>query len=397
MATSSDIKWGSYRDFEGPFYHGIARFQLPEQPTATDRILAVITATEGGRWDAYNGYDRCICTSGLIQWCEAGQYSVTDMMGKVAEHDRALLESVDRQAAASGLELKRNQRGRWRFFFQDERGEVDRIDEQRQMFLLHSDGKRGSWDDASREYAKRWAAAISTVWESDAAQRIQADYTTRRLSFFALPNARRILDEAPDTGVGQAFKAAYLSFAANNPTYADRHLKLAVDASSKPRWSLDWLIGVLKELTFGPGVAIYPHRYDAIRPVLERLYAVNLPDLAAELSRFSDAMGGGPVVTVVEAQKLLIELGFDLGPWGADGKFGKKTREALISFQQLHGLPAHGDLDAPTQKAMHAQRDAAESVTAELRRRVEAQVTLSMARLAREAVAAGKPGGDPIA
>ena len=63
MATPQEMGWGTYREYEGPFYRGKASFRLPVSPTESDQILAVITATEGGRWDAYNGYDRSFSTS----------------------------------------------------------------------------------------------------------------------------------------------------------------------------------------------------------------------------------------------------------------------------------------------------------------------------------------------
>ena len=106
--------------------------------------------------DAHNGYDRCICSSGLIQWCEAGQYSVSDMLGQVAARDRKLIAAIDDLAGEHGVEFKPNHRGRWRFFFLDERGEVDRREEQQALFLGGSTGKKGTWDEESRSYAKRW-------------------------------------------------------------------------------------------------------------------------------------------------------------------------------------------------------------------------------------------------
>ena len=45
---------------------------------------------------------------------------------------------------------------------------------------------------------------------------------------------------------------------------------------------------------------------------------------------------------VVYCQQLLIKLGYDLAPYGADGKFGNKTRNAVVSFQRTHGLNADG-------------------------------------------------------
>lgn len=335
MAQASEMKWGRYQSYEGPFYKGKHRYELPDPPSDNDKIMAVITATEGGRYDAYNGYDRCISTSGLIQWCEAGQYSVSDMLGKVAEKARELIAPVDVLAESSNLSFKKNARGRWRFFFLDERGEVNRRNEQRQMFLLNSAGKRGTWDDTSREYSKKWAAAISTVWESETAQSIQKEYTARRLFGFAMPAARRVLDQAPSTPVGRAFVAAYLSFAANNPTWANKHLQKALNDLGSP-WSIDWFIGVLKELTFGPKVTIYPHRYKAIRPVLEKLYWIDLPDMVEELRKWEGDQPHRFFYDTKEIQEALITLGFDLGPWGADGSYGKKTTEAVLVFEQMN-------------------------------------------------------------
>jgi peptidoglycan hydrolase-like protein with peptidoglycan-binding domain len=332
MAQASDIKWGSYRQYEGPFYHGKNKYHLPEGANENDKIMAVITATEGGRYDAYNGYDKCICTSGLIQWCESGQYSVSDMLGKVADLDVELLTSVTEMAAKSGYELGRNKKGRYRFFHKQD-GEVDTIPEQRELFLLESSGKKGDWDDASRQYAKEWAAAISTVWEDPRAQTVQNIYTSRRLMGFVLKASRGVIEASPNTSVGKAFKAAYLSFAANNPTWASRHLQKALKEVGTP-WTMDWLIGVLKELTFGPKVTIYPHRYKAIRPVLERLYGVDLPDLDTELKKWESDQPHNFFYDTKEVQQGLLNLGYDLGPWGADGSYGDKTRDAILLFEQ---------------------------------------------------------------
>ena len=45
---------------------------------------------------------------------------------------------------------------------------------------------------------------------------------------------------------------------------------------------------------------------------------------------------------VVECQEDLIKLGYDLSPYGADGKFGAKTEEAVKQFQTSVGLKADG-------------------------------------------------------
>lgn len=46
---------------------------------------------------------------------------------------------------------------------------------------------------------------------------------------------------------------------------------------------------------------------------------------------------------VVECQEDLIKLGYDLGAYGADGKFGKKTEDAVKAFQSTHTDPRTGD------------------------------------------------------
>lgn len=45
---------------------------------------------------------------------------------------------------------------------------------------------------------------------------------------------------------------------------------------------------------------------------------------------------------VVECQNDLLQLGYDLSPYGADGKYGKKTSEAVAKFQTVHGLKPDG-------------------------------------------------------
>ena len=43
-----------------------------------------------------------------------------------------------------------------------------------------------------------------------------------------------------------------------------------------------------------------------------------------------------------ECQEALLRLGFDLGSYGADGKFGAKTQEAVKEFQHCFGLVVDG-------------------------------------------------------
>lgn len=362
MSTILDVGWGSYLGYEGPFFRGTASFSLGSTYTDNDRTLAVITSTEGGHYDAINMYDRCILSSGLIQWCESGQYSVSDMIGAVMDRDQSDASPLLKYAASVGVDFKKNNKGRWRFFFRDSRGEVDRTDEQKQLFLLRSSGLKGSWDASSKEYAKGWAAAVATTFQNPTAQRAQIDFTVPKLMGFVTDQAKtalwgnEIVSSVSSNDWKAAGKAAYISFAANLPSKASDSALAYINEEGGPVWSPDWTTGLLYALTFSPGIAIYPARYNAISPVLQRLYGVSIPNTADDLKAWND--GSSPdsdtsgMSTVVEVQNTLIKLGFDLGPAGADGKFGPKTRDAVLTFQKMKGINATGVIDNATRIAL---------------------------------------------
>lgn len=386
MVSVEQIKWAPYNIFEGPFFIGTAPVRS-DGSELSEHILATITATEGGRWNAINMYDKCICTVGAIQWCEGGQYSVSDMLGVVRERDASLLNPLAGVMREANVTFAKNARGRWRFFFQDGRGEVDRVEEQRQLFLLHSTGQKGSWDDESKAYAKRWAAALATLFEAPEAIAAQRAYTVPRLFSFALPAARAWLDKAPSTPVGKAFVCAFLSYAANNPKWANESLAKALGSPDGDAWSPEWLAGILRELTFHPKITIYPTRYNAIRPVLERLFGIDLPNMASELV----AASGENWLSTSEVQMILVALGYDIGASGpkkdgVDNVWGGKCQMALSDFQRRNGLDADGWPDPETNEALCRARDAVDKIRenpADLRARVEALVSLSMAAEAR--------------
>lgn len=364
MTDVKDIAWGKYQGYEGPYFRGSVAYQLPSNPTDNQKVLAVITSTEGGRADAINGYDRCIISVGYLQWCES-LFLTSTLLGAIATKDSNLLTPLQPALANSNAMFKQNANGKWRFFFQDARGEVDTAIEQRQLFFLNASGSLGSWEAASTIHAKTWAACLANVLSQPAAQEIQVDFTAARVRTFAMPNAQQTLFGAPTLSIGWvgALRAAYLSFAANLPAVAGKHLDIALTkmGSNGPvKWSEDWCLEILKQLTFGPNIAIYPGRYNKIRPVLEALYSVNLPDFAEELRQHTaifDAVvtptDQEPTFdTVQSVQKFLSDLGYDLGTNPVDGHMGPKTIEALRSFQSLNGLASDGILGPKTRGKM---------------------------------------------
>jgi len=364
MTTPSDIGWGSYQQYEGPFFRGKFPFAISDvDQTAVGsgsdkpldpRLLAVVTATEGGRYDAINMYDRCIVSVGLIQWCEAGQYSVSGLLGRIVDRDPALLGPLGPAFAASNAEFKKNAGGKYRFFFRNG-DEVNSADKQRELFFKNSSGLKGGWQDEQKTHAKLWAVCLADMLAQPAARIVQVEHTLPKLVNFCMPEAKKILFEGslPSEGLVGAVRAAYISFAANLPAVANTHLKQAVTDSKSDKWSLEWSIDVLRQLTFGPKISIYPHRYKAIRPVLERLYGVDLPDLAEDLLGDGQATTAeGPDLHSVEGiQTALIKLGFDLGPSGADGHMGIRTKKAISEFQSAHQLTPDGVLGPKTKAA----------------------------------------------
>lgn len=342
MVQANEIGWGSYGQFEGPYFLGRAPFVLPESPSPAEETMAVITAAEGGHYDAWNGYDSCGWTSGVIQWCEGnGQYSVSDMLGAVADQDQTLLSGLRDYASSVAVGFERTPEGKWRFQFKDGRSFVDNPLKQQQLFYKTGNGNKGTWTPATTAYGKGWAAAISSVWEQPGAQSIQCSFTAGKLSQFFTSSAKLFFSTMPSTPVAQAMWSSYASFAVNNPSWASSALAQSVTSySGQPYWEEEHLIHLLKHLTFDPRVAIYPARYNAIRPVLEKLYSVQLPDFAVELQQWAIDTGLPTTITTKQLQEALISLGYDLGPTGADGSYGGKTKAALFSFEQSHGVPA---------------------------------------------------------
>jgi hypothetical protein len=365
MVDVSQIGWGRYKAHEGPYFRGTIRFSLGRTYSDSERTMAVVTAAEGGCYDAVNMYDRCILSSGLCQACEAGNYFTSDLLGAVYRAAPAALDPVMEAAAGMGASFRLNGKGRYRFFFEDPRGEIDRTEEQRQLFLGESSGEIGSWDDGSKALAKSWAAAVATTLSHPDSRFPQVEFWAPRLrSFLTKPAQEYMFGEYPiQAGGGDwsgAAKAAMVSYAINLPSVASDHVMRFARATRLKKGSPDWVRDLLRKVTFDPGVTIWPDRYAAIRPVLEKLYGVDLPDMSQDLEDFvarseEDGRSSGILAeldTTVKVQGALVKAGYDIGPSGADGRMGPKTRGAVMEFQRSVGLPDTGVMDMATATAL---------------------------------------------
>lgn len=361
-----NILWGQYKaqgnTYEGPWTKGVQKFTLSESPSEAEKVVAVITATEGGTYDAVNMYDSCLWTVGVIQWCNrAPMFLVDRLMAAAAKADPDCLRPLTALAAERGYRSE-IVNGEILRFYQGQ-NMIDTPDEQKRMYFLNSTGLKGTWDPASKTWAQRWLTASVQVWESEKARQAHLDFTLRRLSSFAYEAGKTLLSQMPDTDIGRAWRAMYLSFAANNPSNAAKAVanSLKETAGSVTPWSKEWLANMALHLTTDSGVVIYPIRYNAIRPVIERLYGVDLPDHAADLKKVTDTVQQVWLDPKVW-QLALITLGYDVGPSGADGIPGKMTIEATKKFEVDHGVPAEfqdGMLDQATVSALEKALEAA--------------------------------------
>lgn len=350
--TAAAIGWSSYQHWEGPRFAGRCPFVPPALPAWSDRLLAVISAHEG-LLDSVNMYDRAVCSFGLVQWTELELLGVSSLLGAVAEVAPHALRELDDVMAASGVTFARRAPGAWRF----RRGTmwVTSAEDLRRMYLGGATALKGTWLPPMRERARAWAAALANVMRHEDAQRAQVRFSAERVEAFGTPAAKVIVfdgHEPENVGLPGAVRAAFLSFAVNLPAVASAQVVAAHEASGADKWTLDWAIDLLRGLVFGAGVAFYPARYNAIRPVLERMFAVDLPDYAIEF-RTAAADGLGSARDVQEA---LARLGFDPGP--IDDRWGRLTAAALREYQRVRHLVPDGAPGPLTRARLSADLDA---------------------------------------
>lgn len=309
MTSVAEIGWGKYINYEGPYFRGKQRFAAPVNPDFLDKCLLTLTATEGGTYDAVNMYDRCILSVGLIQWCEAfPQCSTSTLLGYCAAADSFLFESKLQKFPAD-VKFQKTAQGVWRFFHKGV--EVASQNQQRALFYGNEKlGSVGSWQETDKGYAKEVAAWFANLWDVPLFRRIQAEFTKNRIPNFAMKEAKHALFADPSPKANEswqgALRAAFYSFAGNIPVVANNSIKRAeVDSAwASADWADRFRIG-LQQLTFGPGITIYPGRYDKIAPVLKAHFGVGIPVSHEELRVWGDAPAEERVLT--EEEKFITE------------------------------------------------------------------------------------------
>lgn len=285
------VGWGHYDKYEGPYTFGSLRYIIPENPSENQRRLAVVTSTEGGTYDSVNMYDSCIVSVGLIQMCERFGY-VSILLGCVAEKlgEEYINAVFEKPFALTKSSFQKNEKGKWAFFTSDLNGitkEVKIAEDRRKLFLGCS-GKMGSWNDDAKARARTWLHSFASVWKDPIARQAQDEYLgPRMITLFVVPTSKEILfGDDDNAGWKGMIRAAFLSFAANSNSRADKMLQQHVKDTAHEKWSPQWCTELLSRMTFSH--AIYPERYNKIRPVLEKLWDdIELPKTANDLRAWS--------------------------------------------------------------------------------------------------------------
>lgn len=360
--TEYDLGWGSYKGFTGYFFRGQYAYHLPGSPTPDQKRYLVCSATESAGASAFNGYDSCGWSLGRYQITElCSGWLVTNLLGRVQEQVPGALDGLLEASRAKGYDFVQ-QKTRWgSWTWRDKDGPISRSESAaRRFFSGNSNGRVGSWSrgDLNARHAADLIVPLVNIWDNEDARRVQDEFLLPRLKTFVMPQAKWLIDLKPSSNIIECAQAAFLSFSLNRSTTAADMLALCMKRTPYTVGTKEWLIELLKTLTFEPKIAIYPERYGStknkghgIRAVLERLYSIDLPDFAEELAVWQADMpqqGTRDLSTTAAIQQALIDLGLDLGPAGADGKAGAKTQLAVMAFQRQNNLQVDGVIGPKT-------------------------------------------------
>lgn len=347
MSDSIDLVWQEkgYGGFQGWMYVGPEKLVTSPDDPPLLKAVGVVTSTEGGSPTAFNGYDQCVWSIGLIQLAGSLQLA-SGLMQVLRDAGVGLTQEFDDWLAAHGVTMRRG--SLWRGSKQLNKGL------EMAAALYGCDGRVGSWTPESKEQAASFARAVIQVLRKPSSISLQLAHVTSRLLNFVVKDVKQLL--YPEGFVGEgwygALQAIFMSFSANNPSIAATQFMEYVTANGFHPDDKDFVIGAAKKLTFGPKIGIYGARYGAIRKKVEELYGVDLPDQPTELQAWRDALGVNheEECSALNVQKKLKQLGYD--PGILDGFWGKNTERAVRLFQTDKKLEVDGRVGAKTWAAL---------------------------------------------
>lgn len=291
----NEVGWGSYGQYEGPLTFGKRKVKKIEditfgnKPDELDKYVYVVCQTEGAAFDAVNFYDRCICTVGLIQFCDVHpNYFVANMLGDVAKECgldfvvNTLKPALDLVNAGFG----KNTTGKYRFHIYDNGSkiEVNSAFLQNKLYFGGSTGLKGQWAAEQKKIAKIWVSCLTAIWDNEKARKVQIKYTKDKIMTFAFGDGKKALwSSEPTSDTGKALRAVYISYAANLPAVASRIVASTAVNSKFAKWSDEWCKEIAYALVFTSNVNIWPERYNKIMPAVKEQFGGNLPLTKEEL------------------------------------------------------------------------------------------------------------------
>ncbi len=340
------IKWGSYREFEGPYHFGNKRFLLNEKSDLLEKLIFITSATEGGTFNAVNMYDSCILTLGMIQYCEKVGL-VTRMLGGCASIN---FEKTNNFLKKLPIPLTINDIGN-KWVLKDDDGKlINTPNEMRRVYFNNSSGLKDGWSQSQKDFSIEVCKVFSEILSDDDMITGQLNFTKTRLLSFISPKSRVIIfNNMSDNGWEGALKALFTSYSMNLPAVADRMLQKTMSENKWDKMSdKEKFMELSYNMIFNSNVDIWPHRYEKIKPHLEKIFSIEVPDIGDISSSFKN----NKLSTIEGIQNFLIKKGYDLGPAGADGVMGNKTKEAIKAFQILNRLVPDGIVGPKTKEIM---------------------------------------------
>ena len=322
----AQIGWGSYRSFEGPMYIGNIKVPIASYKASfPQKVLSITAAAEGGHYNAINCYDAGLVSVGAIQFIDAGQFNVCNMVGLVAEQcgiDKVneVFEPVFKLTNAKFIQ---SGKGTWRFFH-PQTGIVTTAAQQKLLYFGDANGNaKGTFTDKKKTLAKTWAMCMANVWTIPGAIDVQTSFTTDKLmTGFTWGNLKTELfsGDQDETGMVGAMRALILAYAVNSPATVVKHYDIGKN-NKHPKLTLEWCYEVLREIVIGGGVDVWKARWSAKKPYVDSMFQVSLPTYNELLNRTwtvpkpivveepvlpsSDVTSNVPVVTEDTATDLL--------------------------------------------------------------------------------------------